>query len=100
MSDRFAEYQISASEALRAGGRPGLTPEERIAFFQEAQNWAGKAFLEAKENTYDRYLAICQYTCAAGEVLLVMSGYESVMLSGEPLTQPSIPITRRNGDAR
>lgn len=80
----YAKFQISASEALRAGAAEGLGYEERIRFFIESQMWSQKAFLAARQNVYARVLALDQYQCAAGLILLARNEYNSVVVSDVP----------------
>lgn len=81
----YDKYQISASEALRTAGQFGLSRNERIDYFKEAQKWSRLAFLAANDNTYLRYLALCQYECASGSIMLVEAGFNSIVVSENPL---------------
>ena len=77
----YAQYQIAASECLRAGSLEGISKEERRARLVESQKYSEKAFLTAAENVYMRFLAISQYQCAAGMLVLVDNNYDSVVVS-------------------
>lgn len=99
----YVSYQISASEALRAGGDATLEKQERIDKFKEAAFWSAKAFLAAKDNVYFRYLAISQHTCASGLLLLVQNDYNSVVLSSkapEELVLPNLDDVDFNVDGQ
>lgn len=68
----YTTYQIAASEALRAGCDTSCPDEKRISYFREAAHWAKKAVMIAdRTNVCEQFLAICQYQCAVGEILLV-----------------------------
>ena len=45
--------------------------------FMDAQKFATKAFLAAKDNVFLRYLSMCQATCAGGLMMIAENDYNS-----------------------
>jgi hypothetical protein len=82
----FAQFQIAASEALRAGCAEGLDADERELYFHEAAKWAGKAFVAARDNVFSRLLALSQYESAWGMILLCRSNYDAMVINVEEPT--------------
>lgn len=76
-AEEYVSFQISASEALRAGGNLEISQEERRAYFTQAAFYSAKAFVAAKDNVFHRFLAISQYQCAHSLILLVDTDYSA-----------------------
>jgi len=76
-AEEYVSFQISASEALRAGGNLEISREQRRAYFVQSAFYSAKAFVAAKDNVYHRFLAISQYQCAHSLILLVDTDYSA-----------------------